>query len=408
MGGAPEKEYFIFKSPMPAKGREENLLGVAFEDPRIGTLGSFTPQGPQETQAAGEDQPSNNNSTSRDNLAPTQLLPPPQASLETPTKLEVINYRTACRWPKFLADKVYPNKATEAIGVEQILKNVTGGNVAATILETIAITLKLKRDDLDKSVIPILRRWSMEDPKGKINDLLHNDDYRSRVIDLFEQQTNPTKPKILYVATGLIACGGLSLVHVKGLDSEFKIKGGDPTDTIDLKLEARAYKIKKSTLKGTYKSDVVMCMSYRRVRYERVGTDPPGIWQSIFAKKQQPHDKLAIKFARDDGAKDVFWIDKYDAEGQIAAWMSLARRKTENFLGTLNPLGNVVNNSEQGSRQAWGSIEDAKDAGILEEATFYKGEPDDGFDQDDFPPGFFGEDFDFREEWDNFKNNKCN
>lgn len=48
---APEKSLFLFKEPMDAEEREQNLLGCVFKDKHRGTLGEYTPQGPLDAES---------------------------------------------------------------------------------------------------------------------------------------------------------------------------------------------------------------------------------------------------------------------------------------------------------------------------------------------------------------------
>jgi hypothetical protein len=170
----------------------------------------------------------------------------------------------------------------------------------------------------------------MEDPWGKIDDLLHNDEYRARLISLFSFQSGQ-KIKVLSIATSIIACGGLEYDRLK--ESEQSIEGDakDPTGTAGpFKVGGKVYRVKHSTLKGKYKSNIVFMMSYRRIRYERRLPNAPTagwFWQKAYGQRQKSIDEQARSFqaagqAGIDGEKDVFWIDTHETQkGDVPAWI---------------------------------------------------------------------------------------
>ncbi|KAF2809079.1 uncharacterized protein BDZ99DRAFT_44992 [Mytilinidion resinicola] len=375
-GGPYDKEFFVFKKPMVAEGRELNYLGVAFESPQKGSSGRFTPKGPGQAQ-------------------PPAVIPTNNAQGR--------KYGSPCPWPKDLlttpGNTLYPNEATEAIGVEKILQNVIGNDTKTTLLDTIAFALNVHKDDLDTTVIPIMRRWTMEDPENAIEDLLPNIEYRLRLIDLLDHlpELARGKPKILYIATNLIACSGLSLARVEELDVQLKVEGGDPTDTVNLKLGTSVYKVKNSTLKGKYQSDVVMCMSYRKVAYMRLkeGDSPySSPWWQFWAKRYDAKVlDLAHRYEDEDGTKHYFWIDHHDAEGQVPAFMGSNGNQTTEDMGTsaseLKQNATENCDGKQGMQQ---------ETGIFEDATIYKGPGD--FSHNDFglPRGFFDDGIDPNQE----------
>jgi hypothetical protein len=329
----PKKKFFIMEMPMPAEGRELNLLGVAFEDPRVATLGRYTPQGPEEekskelTTSAYIASVGANllDSLSRSIHQPSSEMDTQAGAQEVPALQGIIDYMTPCAWPKDLAKenkiKLYSNPL-RAVGVEAILENVKEGDVVASIKNAMSFGLNIKKEDLDTLIVPIFRRWSMEDPWTKIYQLLHNVEYRKRVIDLFNKSHK--EKKILYVATSLIACGGVSHDRVKADEQELSSSLKDGTDTVPVRIQGEIRHIKRDTLKGTYDTDIVLCLSYRRIRYvveqeEHVGSR----WWGTRGRKQKLETR-AIRFEREDGARDVFYIDDYEAEGDAVPWMGAA------------------------------------------------------------------------------------
>ncbi|KAF2107281.1 hypothetical protein BDV96DRAFT_589455 [Lophiotrema nucula] len=323
----PENEFFVFKKPMVAEGREQTLLGVAFENPRDGTLGRYTPQGPKDEgvvasslSALGKGLATWTGGIIATRDEPAQAT---AGAAQQPQQQDRQFYASACKFPRDLVDGIYPNEPTIAVGVEACLKNVKEGSIQTKILDVIAMGLKIRTDELDTTIVPVVRRYSIEDPWGKIDGLLVNPDYRARVIQLFGFQ-KPGKKNILYVATNLVACGGLSYDRIKEAEQELHGDGKDPSGTVPAKIGGKVHRIKNSTLKGTYKSDVVIMMSYRRIRYEHVLPTTTGGWLLSIWKghRQNSIDEQARAFDREDGSKDVFWIDDHEAKkGDVPAWI---------------------------------------------------------------------------------------
>ncbi|KAF2741044.1 hypothetical protein EJ04DRAFT_112750 [Polyplosphaeria fusca] len=325
-----KNKFFKFDMPMVAEDRELNLLGVAFENPRQGTRGEFTPQGRKDVQvdankgilntlgsmvgwSSGQAQAGASNPST----AAPQTPPPSNAKF---------SYTTPCKWPTELVDNIYPNKPTPAIGVEACVKKVKGTGFEAVVKTVIAAGLGIEESELDTIQIPVLQRYSMESPRGKINALLHDREYRSRLINLFEQQ-DESKKRVLWVATNLITCGGVSYDVIKKAETEASGGIQDPTKTVPVKIGGKWHSVNDKTLKGTYSEDIVLFMSYRRVRYVCVKPENPGRFQWLFSgngngQKHPEVDAKAIDFDRPGGIKDVFWIEDDDAEGDVPAFFS--------------------------------------------------------------------------------------
>lgn len=349
-----KNEWFQFTTPMVAEDRDLNLLGVAFEDPRKGTSGEFTPQG-KETAVpransmltapltalgnmvgwnSGQAQAGASNPTS----TPPRTPSPPVSGLD--------HYMTPCKWPRYLLSEtpIYPNAPTPASGVEAIVKKVKGTGFEASIKSVLAAALHIDEEQLDKVVIPVLKRYQMEAPRGKIRALLNNEEYRSRLVNLFEQQSSDKK-RILWIATSLVTCEGVERERIKN-DSK-GVSGGiqDPTKHIPGKVAANWDKSKDRSLKGSYSESIVLFMAYRRIKYEHIGPDhnTSGSWLS-FGRGGHGHgngngngnkqkdvdlDKKAITFTKPDGSVDRFWIEEEEAEGDVPAFFSPESAKEE-------------------------------------------------------------------------------
>ncbi|TAQ89957.1 hypothetical protein B7494_g1692 [Chlorociboria aeruginascens] len=220
----------------------------------------------------------------------------------------------------------------------------------------------------------------MENPESKIQNLLENVEYRKRVVNLFEQQKDSKKPKILYVATTLIACGQLSFNRVKEDDQRLEEMISDPTKTVPAKIGAKTYRVKHNTLQGTYQSDVVLCMGYHSLKYEREKTDAPSFLAHLVpfrGNQKLLHSNLAHRFTRPDGDNDVFWIRYSPPKGTTIPLMS----KTNSALGDSPPRSPEI---------PQGHI-------ISEGECIYSKVGNAGLNADPYKPGFFGES-DYEEE----------
>jgi hypothetical protein len=343
---------------MPAEGREDTLLGVAFENPYIGTLGKHAPQGIEETDVEVPADASGAQATNAEDsivvvpgafpradasqsIGALEASTPSHANTQSSasqsliaaqqTDEEEIGYWSPCPWPKDLVKKIYPNKPIEATGVEAVLEKVHDHSIRVSILDAIKAGLHIRSDDLDTTTIPIFRRWTMEDPWSKVNGLLHKPEYRSRLIALFEEQLH--EKKLLYIATNIIACGKLGIDKIKKDEQELEADAlKDPTNTVPVKVGGKLHHIKRTTLKGTYESDVVLCMSYCPIRYMRVTKEQkdgasPGGWLGGFFRSKDEKPKFrgakAIRFNRADGGEDVFYFKDQEVEGNAPAWMSV-------------------------------------------------------------------------------------
>lgn len=405
----PKNEFFIFKKPMAAKGREITLLGCAFENPQAGTQEAYTPQGPQtaiasvpqqQTKQADDSKGDKGTTTEPDSgqettqASASNQIPPPQLQ---PTTAK-LSYNTPGKWPKDLFRELssaglYPNEPTVATGVEAITETIKDSETRNVILSAISFALRIKKSDVDTVVIPVFRRHSMEDRRGKIDALLHNKEYREKLIDLFDRQKNH---KILFIATDLIACGGLSYNRIKEVEQALEGDVKDPTNTVPIKIGGQIHRVKHSTLKGTYETDVVLCMSYRRVKYEWFPDDNRGYLGKLFYKdpKQNQYDKFAIVFdgkkGENEGVKGqhVFWVEPFETEGQAPAWMgatnssdeSLDVTETANQVRGLAIFDDARNNDvSSGAEQ---SEEDYYPADFFNKSDELSG-------QEEFPPNFF-------------------
>lgn len=300
-----KNEWFQFTTPMVAQDRDVNLLGVAFENPRKGTTGEYTPQGPRDyTEASG-----------------SATTPPRTPS---PPELESDLYMTPCKWPKDLVSgiKIYPNAPTPVSGVEAIVKKVQDTGLEASIKSALAAALHIDQEQLDTVIIPVLKRYQMESPRGKIRALLNNPDYRSRLIDLLGHQKG--KIRKLWIATSVVTCEGVERERVNNDSTGFSGGIQDPTKHVPGKVAANWDRSKNLSSKGKYSESIVLFMAYRRVKYEHVVPDRGGwgLWKSGNVTKDAALEKKAYDFPRGDGSKDRFWIDDEDAEGDYPAFFS--------------------------------------------------------------------------------------
>ncbi|KAF1911406.1 hypothetical protein BDU57DRAFT_524521 [Ampelomyces quisqualis] len=323
------KVFFLFDEPMTAKGREENMLGVAFENPKKGTRARYTPQGPRlprnshgapETSAAKPGILQGVISYFSKSTDATEATSPRQSSPEQATG-EPLTYNTSCTWPKDLGvDDIYPRDGpTIAVGIDEIQENIKDAQIAARIVKAVSFGLKVSEQKLASVHIPVLRRHTMEDPVGKIEKLLDKPEYRHRLIKLLEKQHSPGK-KRLYIATAIIACAGVSLHSLKTAKQEVKASAKDPTETVPMSLEAGLHHLKEQAQRGEYKSEIVLCMSYHSIRYEYEPAEPAGYSGHWRAKKNQ-HDPEAIRYPWDDGFA-IFRIDNDETEGEVPAFFS--------------------------------------------------------------------------------------
>ena len=340
----PEKEFYIFKKPMIAKDRAENFLGVAFEDPRLGSQGKYTPQGPGKTQVGDGGHAG------------------------------TLTYWAACDWPRNLVDDIYPRDPTTATGVEVILENIKEGHIHTKIMEAITFALGVGKKSVDKAVIPVFKRYSMDDAYRKICDLLDNETYRERIIKLFEKQEK--KKKVLYIATNLMVCGALSHEQVKQEEQELQTKAKDPTEHAPVEFDGQMHHIKRSTLKGTYQSDVLLAMSYRRILYERVKKDNTGLLSRILGTQQRIMlSGKAVRFERTDGDVDAFWIDDFEFEGEAASWMGSKDQDPD--------LNRLI------TPESSGHPEDKKQPALPEDITVYDAAQGNDLGVETYPVGFF-------------------
>ncbi|KAL6709180.1 hypothetical protein ACN47E_001996 [Coniothyrium glycines] len=330
-----KKKFFLFAQPMLAKGREDTLLGVAFESPAEGTLASFTPQGLDQVE---ESNPSAFESIVKtlqnlNPLAQTEVehTPPatPNNGTEPETSHENLLYRSACAWPRDLVKKVYPPAPTSAVGVEFIKNRVNDDAATTRILHVISLRLGFKRQQLDDLIIPVLRRHSMPDPWGTIYELLAEKEYRDRFIDLCNRQQTRSSRKALYVATGIIACEGVTKERLNQDEKELSGNVGDPSNTVPVNIGGKMRRLKGDTVKGEYSQAILLAMSYRKVEYECImPTSKP--WYSYsrwkngsenHVKKSSHEPDAGYKRDGDDGRVDAFWIPKFDQEGDTANFL---------------------------------------------------------------------------------------
>jgi hypothetical protein len=325
------KKFFLFDTPMSASGREDTLLGVAFETPTAGTLDGYTPQGPHTDKEEADNVPSmlenlKNIWNGGLSLGPAGPQDIPQTTATTETQADhtfgKYDYRSSCPWPKELVEKVYPNESTDAAGVQRIQQRIRDVSVRTRVLGAITQSLGFNEEALDTMIIPILRRHSTEDPWGMIRDLLHKTEYRERFINLCSKQSSSRKT--LYVATGLIACEGVSYQRMLSDEKELGLAAGDPTHAVPVNIGGKLHYLKRSTVKGGYQSPIVLCMSYRKVEYQCIDNDSkPGLWGLLKGKSHAPDssDGATWKFDREGGMQDVFWVPDHDQKGEIPAFM---------------------------------------------------------------------------------------
>jgi hypothetical protein len=250
-------------------------------------------------------------------------------------------YVSPCDWPRNLGvDKIYPKNPVIAGGVEVIREKIRDTDLQSTILEAISAKLKLSHQTMATTNIPILRRYNMLSPRGKILQLLGKPKYRERIISLFEHQKHMGRKQTLYVATRLIACGQLSLgwIEKNELTAEAALK--DPSDTVPVKVQGKEYRMKHSTFRGNYESDVILCLGYHGVRYERV------LKTDLHHRK---FDTLAQPLMRDDEFADVFWIDDLPTEGDTVPFMGETEeeRLARELIKTKQSAGGTVLESDE-------------------------------------------------------------
>ncbi|KAI9708078.1 MAG: hypothetical protein M1820_004282 [Bogoriella megaspora] len=326
---APEKDLFIFKEPMDAEERELKLLGCAFVDRQRGTLGEFTPQGPPSVQSSADATKSEDVDAAPkprvgffegfkamigyNPSVPNETLAGDHRALIDDALQQSINYDTPCQWPTDLVThSIYPKKPTIAVGVQVMQERIKETHLRSTIFEIIGGILGVSTDEMEKTNIPILKRYNMESPEAKIQGLLYNDEYRKRVIKLFEHVIARKQEPRLFIATKLISCAQLSREWIEKKHAEAGVEAQDPTKTVPVKVEGKTYRVKHSTLQGAYQGSVVLCMGYHRIRYERQEKH-----------QKQKFDELAQKFPRVDDPNiiDVFWIDDLPTKGTTVSFL---------------------------------------------------------------------------------------
>lgn len=375
---------------MSSQGREETLLGVAFESPYKGTQGEYTPQGPKGEKSFANLEKHDKAETAAPSLS--KSIPPLTWQTQTENSKqdsaagqanqnnevrEVIEpneddenptYGSPCPWPKDLVEKIYPNCPTEANGLKASSRNLTEPEFLARVKDAISIGLKIKNNQVDEVTIPLMRRYDMESPEARIDDLLHDDRYRKRLINIFGRQNKRSEPKVLFIATHVVTCCSLSKVSLKKEEEEMKASGTDPSNTVPITINGTLHHIKSSTLQGTYKSNVILAMGYLQITYHlenETEEKATGLLSTrLLSRAPKLPKKNAHRFPRNDksGICDVFWIADEDANGNVPA-----------FFGDQSPV---------------------KEKGMFEDTTLVIGDEAavEESPHDRFPPGFFGKD----------------
>lgn len=363
----PDKEFFLFPKPMPATNRELTLLGVAFEDPRQGTLGRHAPQGKVDHQTVSA--PTLNEAEDTFAGAPLDNEPALLQEQVKKEKQKSTPYWVG-PWPKDIQQDIYPSEALTATGVKAVLNNIKDASARSKVLDAICLGLKASKEMLETTKIPQFRRWSMEDPYQKVVTLLNDKRYRESLINLFELQPKSTDLKVLFIATNIVACGpGVSHSIDRQTEQEASAEGKDPTGHVPISGGAKLHHLNKSAIKGEYKDDIILCMSYRKIRYECNKPYLPNLLQRIlpgFAKtqRQQVYDDLPkIPLLRDDGSgiEDIFFFDDFETQGTHAPFMSSEERPEI-----------IPSTSMFGANVSFGSVNDGRKSA--------------------YPEGFFGPD----------------